>query len=91
MLQVEFDVQPGNCVDILLPMIPTPQEVVERSALLGYDKALAEADAYWRQVPATAATIDVPEEEINRAIRSLSQDGRSHRREGPGHRASTAP
>jgi hypothetical protein len=37
---------------------------------VGYDKALAEAEAYWRQVPATAATIDVPEPEINATIRA---------------------
>ena len=68
-LDVEFDVQQGNCVDLLVPMIPTPQDVVEKECRLGYEKALAQADAYWRQVPATAATIDVPEEEITAAIR----------------------
>jgi hypothetical protein len=69
-LQIDFDVQRGASVDILLPMVPTSEEIVRQECLLGYDKALAQADLYWRQAPATAATIDVPEEDLSRAIRS---------------------
>jgi hypothetical protein len=68
-LDLDFDVQQGNCVDLLVPMIPTPQDVVEKELLLGYEGALAQADAYWRQVPRTAAAIDVPEEQLTQAIR----------------------
>ena len=67
---IEFDVQQGNDADLLIPMIPTAPEVVEKEWTLGYDQALVQADAYWRRVPATAATIDVPEEEISLAIRN---------------------
>lgn len=68
-LEIHFDLRQPNGLDLLLPMIPAAKETVERECALGYDKALAQADAYWRQKPATAATIDVPEEEINREIR----------------------
>jgi hypothetical protein len=68
-LDVEFDVRPGNSVDLVLPMVPAAQEVVEKECRLGLDRSLAQADRYWSKVPATAAAIDVPEEEITRAIR----------------------
>jgi hypothetical protein len=68
-LRVEFDVQPGNFVDVLIPMVPVAPDVIEKECLLGCDKALAQADAYWRRVPATAATIDVPEPEVTQAVR----------------------
>ena len=60
MLRVEFDCQPGNFVDILIPMVPTGQDVIETECLLGYDGALAQADAYWHRVPTTAAAIASP-------------------------------
>ncbi|MCX7427682.1 MAG: hypothetical protein NTW96_18895 [Planctomycetia bacterium] len=69
-LEIELDLQQTDHVDLLIPMIAYERQIVERECSLGYDKALAEADAYWRQCPATAATIDVPEEEISRAIRA---------------------
>ena len=68
-LALEFDVQEGNRVDLLLPILPTGQDVVEQQCRLGFERSLAQADAYWRRVPATAATIDVPEEEVTRAVR----------------------
>jgi hypothetical protein len=69
-LGIRIDMQQANCLEILIPMIPAPRAVVEKELMLGYEKALAESDAYWREKPATAATIDVPEEPITRAIRS---------------------
>lgn len=68
-LHIEFDVQPGSCADLLLPMIPTFRDQVEKEWTLGYDGALAESDAYWRRLPVTAATVDVPEKEVTLAIR----------------------
>ena len=68
-LDVQFDVQQGNCVDLLVPMIPTGQDLVEKECSLGYEKALAQADAYWRPLPETAATIEVPEQQVTQAIR----------------------
>lgn len=69
-LQVEFDARAGSQLDILLLMIPTAREEVEKACLLGYDGSLAQADAYWQQRPATAAAIDVPEEPITRMVRN---------------------
>ena len=68
-LEIEFDVRQGNHADLLVPIVPVAEEVLRQECQLGYDRALAQADAYWRRVPASAATMDVPEEEINRSIR----------------------
>jgi len=68
-IHLVFDAQPGAYADLLVPMIPTAQDVVETECRLGREKALAQADAYWRHMPATAATIDVPEVEVTEAIR----------------------
>ena len=70
MLEIELDPQQADAVDMLVPVVPCARAIVEQEWSLGYDRALAEADAYWRQVPATAATIEVPEPEITRAIRT---------------------
>jgi acetyl esterase/lipase len=69
-LKVEFDVRQDASVEILLPMIPMSQEVVQQERQLGWERALAQADAYWRRKPAAAAVVEVPEEEISRAMRS---------------------
>ena len=69
-LEIELDPQQAGPVDVLVPVVPCPRAIVEQECSLGYDRALAEADAYWRQVPATAARIDVPEQEITQAIRA---------------------
>jgi len=68
-LDIEFDVRQGNSVELLLPMVPTPPDVVAKQCQLGFEQSLSMADACWRRRPATAATVDVPEEEITRAIR----------------------
>ncbi|MBN1394191.1 MAG: hypothetical protein JW959_04140, partial [Pirellulales bacterium] len=70
LLKIELDLRKTNYADLLLPIIPCPREIIERECSLGREKALAEADAYWRVVPDTAARIDVPEPEINEAIRT---------------------
>lgn len=69
-VQIEFDAKVGARLDIVLPMIPASEELLGQECLLGYDQALAQADAYWKKVPATGATIRVPEAGLNEAIRS---------------------
>lgn len=58
----------GAYVDVLLPMIPTDREVFDREMALGYDGALAEANAFWSEKPATLARFDTPERQVNEAI-----------------------
>ncbi|AMV36100.1 hypothetical protein [Planctomyces sp. SH-PL62] len=72
-LQVAQPAKAGNRVDILLPMIPGDPAEVRAEADLGFDAALAEADAAWTSRPASAATIDTPEPQVNRAVRRTAQ------------------
>ena len=67
-LGIEFEVGQGGHLDLVVPMIPVTAKAAERECRLGFTKALAESDAYWGQVPETAASIEVPEEPISRAI-----------------------
>jgi hypothetical protein len=71
-LYVVMDAKPGEHVDLLVPMIPAPRDVINKELTLGFDGALAQCDRYWSRIPSTAAHITTPEPEINEAIeRSL--------------------
>ena len=60
----------GSHADLLIPMLPTDRATFDRELQVGYDKALAGANDYWkRQRPESAATIQTPEEPVNQAIR----------------------
>src|SRR5690606_10898304 len=69
----EFDTKPGKIVDVLVPMIPTDRRLVEQVLAKGYEGALAEANVFWAERPATATTIDVPETYINDSIRQFER------------------
>jgi hypothetical protein len=49
-------------------MLLAPPAEVDAEAKLGFDGALAQAEAFWKQKPATAARIRTPEKYINDAI-----------------------
>jgi hypothetical protein len=66
--KVELPVKAGAHVDLLVPMLPAPPEEIAEEAARGFDGALAEAEAFWKQTPATAARIHTPEKYINDAI-----------------------
>jgi hypothetical protein len=68
-LQVEFPVQENAYVDMLVPMLPVDEDIFAKEVALSYDGALQQADAYWSRRPDTAATIHVPENYINQALR----------------------
>lgn len=70
-LQVAQPAVEGNHVDLLLPMIPGDPDEVRAEADLGFDGALAQADAFWARRPATAAVVDTPEPQVNRAARRM--------------------
>jgi hypothetical protein len=67
-LKVELPVKAGAHTDILVPMLPMPLDEIAAEAQLGFDGALAEADAFWKSKPASAARIHTPEKYINDAI-----------------------
>jgi len=67
-LVIKFNAQKGAYVDVLLPMLPSDKDVIEKELALGRKNALAESDKYWSDKPATAAVIDVPEKQVNEAI-----------------------
>lgn len=73
LLVITVDAQPGRHVDVLIPMVPTEREIFGRELALGYDAALAQANRFWQARPATAATIDVPEEYIGETIRQFER------------------
>ncbi|MCC6492525.1 MAG: hypothetical protein IT424_05845 [Pirellulales bacterium] len=70
-LKVEMPSVAGTHVDLLLPMIPGDADAVRAEADLGFDGALAESDRYWSQRPSTAAVVDTPEPQVNRAVRRM--------------------
>ncbi len=70
-LQVQMPAVKGTRVDLLVPMIPGKADAVRAEADLGYDAALAESDLYWSEKPATAAIVDTPEPQVNKAIRRM--------------------
>ena len=67
-LKVVFRGVVGDYVDLLVPMLPQPQEEIKRELALGYDTALAMSDRYWSRKPETAATFHVPEPFVNEVI-----------------------
>lgn len=69
LVYLQIPVRKGAHVDLLVPMLPTDREVFSRELMLGYDKALAEANCYWAERPLTAAHFQTPEEHINNATK----------------------
>ncbi len=59
----------GTRTDVLVPFFSSEPELLKSELALGYDGALAEANRFWSKIPATAATFDVPETNINETIR----------------------
>jgi hypothetical protein len=67
-LQVELPAKTGAHTDVLVPMLVQSPEEIAAEAKLGFDGALAEAEAFWKQKPVTAARVSTPEKYINNAI-----------------------
>ncbi|MGQ9650136.1 MAG: hypothetical protein ACUVXJ_08495 [Phycisphaerae bacterium] len=69
LIALTMEVKPDNHVDLLVPMLPTDRDVFDAELVLGLEGALAEADAFWSAVPATAAVVDTPEPLVNNTIK----------------------
>ncbi|SHG69293.1 hypothetical protein [Streptoalloteichus hindustanus] len=54
----------GARVDLLLPMLPQPRADFDAELAVGFDRALAEADAFWARPPGVAS-ITTPERQVN--------------------------
>lgn len=67
-LSLRLRAEVGAYVDLLLPMLPTKRDILDREVALGYAAALAETNRYWAVTPPTAATFHTPEPEINSII-----------------------
>lgn len=68
-LQIIFKAEEGNYVDMLVPMLPEPRDIIEKEEQLTYDGALTMSDWYWGKKPETAAEFHVPEQFINEALK----------------------
>ena len=67
-LTLTLPAREGAHADLLLPMLPEEREAVGRELDLGYENALAECDRYWSAAPATAARIETPEKQLDKAL-----------------------
>jgi hypothetical protein len=67
-LKVNLAAKVGDSVDLLFPALPVAQDLAHGETALGFDGALAESEPFWAYKPPTAATFDVPEQDITRAI-----------------------
>jgi hypothetical protein len=52
---------PGARVDLVIPMVPVEDAVLDRELALGYDGALLEAQAFWKKELRTATAVRLPE------------------------------
>lgn len=67
-LKFELPVRKGAHTDILIPMLPALSAELAPEAALGFDGALAQCEAFWKNTPSSAARIHTPEKYINDAI-----------------------
>jgi hypothetical protein len=69
LLCVNLPVTKNARVDLLVPLLPADRATSDAELSLGFDGALAQCQAYWGQVPGTAAHVETPERLVNEAIR----------------------
>ncbi len=69
LLHVGMPCVAGRHVDLLIPFLPVDAETCARESALGFDGALQEANAFWSQLPSTAARVEIPEGYITEALR----------------------
>jgi hypothetical protein len=72
-LTLGLPVQVGTHIDVLVPMLPQPDDEANRELALGRDGALAESNAFWKPKAATVAGISTPEAYVNDFFRRSPQ------------------
>jgi hypothetical protein len=65
---VELDAVVGAHTDLVLACVSQNETTLTEECELGYEAALAQADAYWSRQPATASVVDTPEPYVNEAL-----------------------
>jgi hypothetical protein len=68
-LKLNLSAVVGATVDLLMPALPLRPDEINRELALGFEGALKESDAFWKQRPASVARFELPEDEINQAVR----------------------
>ena len=68
-LYVQMPAVQGAHIDLLVPLLPCDRAAFDKELALGYDAALAEANAFWAETTKSPTRFEVPEPEINEAIR----------------------
>ena len=68
-LRVNLPVTKNAHVDLLVPLLPADRATFDEELNLGFDRALAQCEAYWGQIPETAAHVETPERLVNEAFR----------------------
>jgi hypothetical protein len=56
-------------VDLLIPMLPQPRDEFDRELALGFEGALRESDAFWRDSTESGARIEIPEQHMRDLVR----------------------
>lgn len=72
-LRVDLPVRVGASADLLLAMRVQPPAEFGAELALGFDGARARGEEFWREQPATAATIRTPEPYVDEMIRRSLQ------------------
>jgi hypothetical protein len=67
-LKVDLQAKEGDYIDLLMPMFPESSTNADEEMALGFDAALAQADAFWNADQEAGATFHVPENYINEAV-----------------------
>jgi hypothetical protein len=68
-VHLRLPVTNGSHVDVLLPMLSAPRQILDDELALGYDAALSETRRHWQGVTAGPTRFETPEEDVNDAIR----------------------
>jgi len=68
-LYVQMPAVKGAHIDLLAPMLPCDRATFDKELAMGYDAALAEANAFWAKATKSPTRFQVPEREINDVIR----------------------
>jgi len=69
LLRVTLPAVKGAHVDLLVPLLPVDRATFENELALGLERARAECEAYWSQIPETGACVETPERLVNEAFR----------------------
>lgn len=68
-IKIDFEAKVGDQVDLLMPMFPQALGAIAKEEALGFEGALAQSNAYWKQHLLPETRFQVPEDYITEAVR----------------------